>query len=76
MDTNSLEWAELEHLRMHLSDLHIRLKAVRAVKHLGALKAVEREIAETVFQRDRLVRLLSSRLVDQVIASLAPSPAR
>jgi hypothetical protein len=76
MEANSLEWTELEHLKRHLSDLHTRLKAVRAVKHFGALKAVEREIAETLLQRDRLVRLLSSRLANQVIASLAPSPAQ
>jgi hypothetical protein len=73
MDTNSLEWVELEHLARHLSDLHIRLNALRAMKHFGAMKAVEREIAVTASQRHRLVRLLSSRLADQVMASLAPA---
>jgi hypothetical protein len=73
MDTNSLEWMELEHLTRDLSDLHVRLKAVRAMKHLGAMRAIEREIAVTASQRQRLVRLLSGRLADQVIAPLAPA---
>jgi hypothetical protein len=71
METNSLEWVELEHLTSHLKDLHMRLQAVRAMKHLGAIKAVEREIAVTAPQRDRLLRALRSRLADQVTASLA-----
>jgi hypothetical protein len=74
MEANSLEWVELEQLQRHMRDLHIRFKAVRAMKHFDALKPIEREIAATTSQRNRLVKLLSDRVANQVAAPLATPP--
>ena len=81
MNTTSQEWAELEYLSAHISKLHSRHQAARAMakisKCFGAIKAIEREIAETAAMRKVLVSHLSERVASQIIAPLAtPAEAR
>jgi hypothetical protein len=77
MDANSQDWAQLEYLSGHISKLQSHCEAARGMKHFGAVKAIEREIAETAAQRERLVILLRNRLANQVSAPLAtPAEAR
>jgi hypothetical protein len=77
LDRNSLDWAELEHLSAHIRDLESRFRTERAMKRLSTTKAIEREIAETMAQRQRLVSRLSDRLANQVAApSATPAEAR
>lgn len=77
MDSNSLDWAELEQLSAHISDLHRRYRVERAMKRVNATKAIEREIVETTAQRQQLLSRLSDRLANQIAAASAtPAEAR
>ena len=75
MNTTSQEWAELEYLSAHIGKLHSRYQSARAMARIsqcfGALKTIEREIAETAEMRDDLVSRLSDRVADQVLAPSA-----
>ncbi|HEV2336879.1 MAG TPA: hypothetical protein VGS13_15350 [Stellaceae bacterium] len=80
MITMSQEWAELEYLSAHIGKLYSRYQAARAMATIsqcfGALKAIEREIAETAEMRDVLVSHLSDRVASHVIAaSVTPAAA-
>jgi hypothetical protein len=71
MGRDSLEWMELEQLSAHIGDLHRRYGVERAMKRVNATKAIEREIVETMAQRQRLLGRLSDRLANQIVASSA-----
>ena len=75
MNTTLRDWAELEYLSAHIGKLHSRYQAARAMARIsqcfGAIKAIEREIADTAAMREMLVRHLSDHVASHVIAPSA-----
>jgi hypothetical protein len=71
MQKDSLDWMELEQLSAQIGDLHRRYRVERAMKRIHATKAIERELVETMAQRQRLLGRLSDRLANQIVAASA-----
>jgi hypothetical protein len=64
MDLVDGSWIELVRLSTLIAELESQQQAALALKHFGALKAIQNELAETEERRERILSDLAQSVVE------------